>query len=136
MRTLARDGSTKITCTSNALLEPEEEWIKQLGIELLKDIFWLLFFRNFSKALWKLTFTKCSFHGSFPQINTQKKWNSFALFSMTQGAQTYRKKECNIRNQRNYVPCQLSGRWFCGNWFLWGTNVQRHVMVNGEEGYI
>ena len=37
MRTMARKGSTKIACTSNAFLESEEEWIKQLGIELLKD---------------------------------------------------------------------------------------------------
>ena len=54
MRTLARDGSTKITCTSNALLEPEEEWIKQLGIELLKDIFLATIFQEFRKSFVKI----------------------------------------------------------------------------------
>ena len=54
MRTLAKDGSAKITCTSNALLEPEEEWIKQLGIELLKDIFLATIFQEFLKSFVKI----------------------------------------------------------------------------------
>ena len=51
---MAREGSAKIACTSNAFLESEEEWIKQLGIELLKDIFLATIFQEFLKSFVKI----------------------------------------------------------------------------------